>query len=191
MQLASHNSWSYLKPKKWWMKALAFTAKCQAVPIKEQYEQYGVRCFDLRVKFDGGVPVVVHNIIEYELSEHELADTLYWLDAKGDVYVRVLLDIRNEKGYTAEQRGMFVDFCYDIERAFKKIKFWCGRTLYDWSVLYEFKNNPSCEEKYSSVCPPKIIDDWWPYLFAKKNNKRILQEGTDKDFLMIDFVNIN
>ena len=47
MILGSHNSWTYLSPKKWWMKALAFTAKCQKYDIKtakkhlEKFEIYG------------------------------------------------------------------------------------------------------------------------------------------------------
>ena len=61
--------------------------------------------------------------------------------------------------------------------------------MYNWENDYEFPYKPSCEEKYSSVCPPKILDDWWPRWFAKFNNKRIIKEGTDKDILLIDFIN--
>ena len=52
MILGSHNSWSYLTPRKWWMKLFRFVAQCQDYDIKTQYEQFGVRCFDLRLKFD-------------------------------------------------------------------------------------------------------------------------------------------
>jgi len=48
MILGSHNSWSYLPPKKWYMKPFRFTAQCQDWDIKTQYE-HGVRCFDLRL----------------------------------------------------------------------------------------------------------------------------------------------
>ena len=51
MILGSHNSWSYLPPKHWWMWPIHFMAKCQRVDIREQYEKYGVRCFDLRVRW--------------------------------------------------------------------------------------------------------------------------------------------
>lgn len=84
----------------------------------------------------------------------------------------------------------FSNFCKEIEEKFPNIKFWCGRSLYGWIEEYVFQNNPSCEEKYSSVCKPNLIDDWWPWLFAKRNNKKILKQGTDKDILLIDFVNI-
>jgi hypothetical protein len=83
---------------------------------------------------------------------------------------------------------MFKEFCKYIEETYTEIKFWCGKNLVDWTTEYEFSNNPSCEEKYSSVCPPKIIDDWIPVVYAKLNNKKILEKGTDKDILLIDFV---
>ena len=43
MILGSHNSWSYLPPKHWWMWPFHFMAKCQRVDIREQYEKYGVK----------------------------------------------------------------------------------------------------------------------------------------------------
>ena len=49
MKLASHNSLSYIKPKKWWEKLINFTSKCQSYDIETQYE-YGVRLFDIRIR---------------------------------------------------------------------------------------------------------------------------------------------
>ena len=189
MKLASHNSWSYHTPKTWWMKLIGFTAKCQDVDIITQYRLFGVRCFDLRVKFENGIPVVVHNIVEYDISEKQLSEDLVWLNSKGDVSVRILLDIRNSKEFTQDQINSFVDYCEKLEKIYKNIEFWCGRNLYNWNIEYPFKYNPSCEEKYASVCPPKLIDDWYPRWFAKENNKEILSQEHNVDFLMIDFVN--
>lgn len=171
------------------MRPLNFTSKCQDVDIREQYEKYKVRCFDLRVMFKDGCITVVHNLMEYKITEMKLLDDLQWLDDHRDAAVRVLLDVRFKKNYTSSQRGQFVDFCYDLERSYKHIKFWCGRSLYNWEVLYEFAYKPSCEEDYSSVSSPKLLDDWCPRLYAKLNNKKIKEKGTDKDYLMIDFVN--
>ena len=38
MILQAHNSWSYLKPKVWWLRPFAFMARCQSKDIFEQYE---------------------------------------------------------------------------------------------------------------------------------------------------------
>ena len=191
MVLGSHNSWTYLKPKKWWMKLLAFTARCQECSIKDQYEKYGTRCFDLRVKFNGdGNTIIAHGCIEYEITEEQLMNDLGWLNAKGDVYVRVLHEARTKEYYSELTREMFVWFCDHLEETFTNIKFWCGRNMYNWKVDYVFSYDPSCEEKYSSVCPPKWIDDWYPKLYASVMNKRNKEKGTDKDILLIDFVDI-
>lgn len=171
------------------MKLIRFTAKCQDADIKTQYEKYDVRCFDLRVKFKHGVPVIVHNFIVYDKSPEGLTRNLEWLNDKKDVAIRVILDIRSKIEYTSEQKGMFVDFCYDLERYFPHIKFWNGECIYSREVLYKFKYSPSCKEVYASVMKPKLWDDWYPRMFAKKNNKKMWEEGTNKQYLMLDFVN--
>ena len=101
MILGSHNSWSYLPLTKWWMKPFAFMAKCQDYNIKQQYELCGVRCFDLRIKFnkDGNL-VIAHGNAIYKYTRLDLEKDLYYLSNKGDCYVRVLHEIRNKKEHT-------------------------------------------------------------------------------------------
>ena len=189
MIIGSHNSWSYLTPKKWWMKLIAFTAKCQDLTIKEQY-YHGVRCFDLRIKFIDGNPVIAHGPIIYNYFREELFRDLEWLNMQHQpISIRILHEVRNKKEYTEESVENFVDFIITLQCRFTHLKFWCGKNLYNWKNDYEFPYKPSCEEMYASVCSPKLIDDWWPRWFAKFNNKRIIKEGTDKDILLIDFVN--
>ena len=191
MILGSHNSWSYLPLTKWWMKPFAFMAKCQDYNIRQQYELCGVRCFDLRIKFnkDGNL-VIAHGNATYKYTRLDLEKDLYYLSNKGDCYVRVLHEIRNKKEHTDAAIEDFGNYCKYLEDTYRHIKFWCGRNLADWSMDYIFWHNPTCEELYSSVCPPKLIDDWYPKLYAKLNNKKNLAKGTDKDIMLIDFVNI-
>ena len=191
MILGSHNSWSYNKPKKWWMKLIAFTARCQNIDIKTQYE-LGVRCFDLRIRFDKDCNTVfAHGIIEYNIDADKVYDDLKWLDNKGDCYVRVIHEARNRPQYSNESISNFQYTCKELQCSFTNIKFWCGKSIYNWEHNdYEFDYQPSCEEKYASVCAPKLIDDWYPRWFAKHHNKEIKEEGTEKDILLIDFVNI-
>lgn len=191
MVLGSHNSWSYLPVKQWHFKPFAFTARCQSKNIITQYEQYGVRCFDLRVRFTPTEGIVIaHNMIEYNYSWLNIIDDLTYLNSKGDCYLRILHEARNKKQYTAFSRNAFKEFCYYIETRFEHINMWCGRNLYDWNFDYIFSKEPTCEENYSSVKSPKLIDDWWPWLYAKTHNKKIVEKGTDKDILLIDFVNL-
>lgn len=187
MILGSHNSWSYLSPKKWWMKPFAFVAKCQDKSISEQFNS-GVRCFDLRVRFENKKLIVAHGAMQYKIDKNQLLKDLNFINNLGGCYVRILHEVRSTSQRTSESVAMFKEFCKYIEETYTEIKFWYGKNLVDGTTEYEFSNNPSCEEKYSSVCPPKIIDDWIPVVYAKLNNKKILEKGTDKDILLIDFV---
>lgn len=180
------------------MKPLAFMARCQRKTIREQYE-LGVRCFDLRLFFDKDhictcdgkqVMYVAHGFIRYRIAHEELEEQLEWLDGRGDCYVRILHEARTESQYTKTTSLAFRLMCSFYERKYDNIKFWCGRNLYNWNQDYDFGVYPSCEEKYASVCPPSIVDDWWPWLFAYRHNSNIRRKGTTKDILLIDYVDI-
>lgn len=193
MILGSHNSWSYLPPRKWWMKPIGFMAKCQRVDIRTQYEKYGVRCFDLRVRFNKyGLGIVAHGIVEYCFTASKIYEDLAWLDSKGDCMVRVIHEIRSFRQYKKRRLDLFRHFCERLEDEYKNIRFWCGRELFGWGYDYHFPgyDEPTCEERYASVCPPKLIDDWWPWLFARRKNRDIFAAGTKKDILLMDFVDI-
>jgi hypothetical protein len=71
---------------------------------------------------------------------------------------------------------------------YPNLKFHNGRRKYDWQFVYQFPNpEPSLDQKVSSMTW-KVLDDWCPYIYAKTMNKKNLEAGTDKDYLMIDFV---
>ena len=181
MILGSHNSWTYLTPKKWWMRLLAFTARCQSKTIGEQYFDYNVRCFDLRIRFDKyGNPVLAHGIIEYDINCLNL-DNLNKLD---NCIIRVIHEARNKEQY---KPNLFKKYCENLEVSYPRIKFFCGRNMYNWEVIYNFKNDYTVKEYYSSVCKPQLIDDWWPWLFARINNKNI-SKRIEEDILLVDYV---
>lgn len=191
MKIGSHNSWSYATPKQWWAKLIKFTAKCQRVDIKTQYYCYNARMFDFRIRFDNdGIIQIVHSNVIYNISPGTYYDVLLFLNKQKDVTIRVVLDIRHKKDYNNRQIDRFVYECNWLENTFKDIKFTCGECIFNKAVLYNFNNIESCEEKYASVCTPKLIDDWYPKWYAKRKNHINIQNGTDKEFLMIDFVDI-
>ena len=49
-KIASHDSMSYLKPAKWWMRPFRFVAQCQKVNLESQYYDYGIRMFAIQRK---------------------------------------------------------------------------------------------------------------------------------------------
>ena len=192
MVIGSHNSWSYLRPRKWWMRLIAFAARCQRVDIRTQYMKYGVRCFDLRIRFDeNGVPILAHGIVEYSKFDELTMEDLKWLDGKGDCYVRFIHEARTQKQHHGYNIRRFKDLSGVFIEWYPHIQFWCGRNLYDWQKDYDFGNDPTCEETYGSVVPgKKWLYGWWPWLYAVTHNKAIKAKGTDKDILLIDYVDL-
>ena len=190
MILGSHNSWSYLPPKKWWLRPFAFMAKCQKVSIRQQYENFGVRCFDLRIRYTKWKLQVVHGFMVYNINTLQLLDDLEYLNSKGDCFVRVVHEVKSKKQWEFS-KPFFKSFCYTKSVDFPNIKWWCGRNLYNWNVDYDFGNKPRCTEKYASVCAPRLIDDWCPWIYARINNANIRQKKYEKDeILLIDYVDI-
>ena len=119
----------------------------------------------------------------------QLDKQLYWLNCRGDCLVRVIHEVRNKRQYNNSSVDCFRRFCSYIEKKFNRIRFWCGRNLYDWNIDYDFGIYPTCEETYGSVSDCKWLYGWWPWLYAKTHNWKNLKEGSE-GILLIDFVNI-
>lgn len=195
MKLASHNSWSYLPVRKWWMRPLNFIAKCQNKNIPKQYDM-GVRMFDLRLRWDKDCEefVTAHGIVTYS--------SFYWVDLDGlnitaeiekqPIYVRVLLEDSGKEDVTID--GCFALLCRDLQREFKNLTFiggWPARKRWRQKLFDFGTEEPSIDEQHVSVS-----GKWWQFIperWAKKNNKRVIiikeeVETIKSDFLMLDFI---
>lgn len=195
MKLASHNSWSYLPVRKWWMRPLNFIARCQNKHIFLQYKS-GARMFDLRFRWDKKKEQfkVSHGIITYNSL---IFRDLEWLDItvreeKQSIYVRVLLEDSGRENVTID--GYFALLCRDLQKNFENLTFiggWPARKRWR-QKLFDFRTEePSIDEQHVSVS-----GKWWQFVpkrWAKKNNKRvrIIKEEVEtikSDFLMLDFI---
>lgn len=199
--IGSHNSWSYKKALKWYMRPFQFIARCQEIDVERQYIEYGVRVFDLRVSFDKkGNIVICHGLMKYDadvfeelnklnnLSAGNIAYEQYESKPEDKVWCRVLLETSHP---SKEEKEMFKQFCQLIEQMYPDILFFGGFLKKPWAnPVYNFGNKISLDDNYSSVKSPKFIDDWYPKWYAEHYNKYIYAAGTDKDCLFTDFVNI-
>lgn len=190
MIIGSHNSWTYSKPKKFWMRLFNWCTKCQDFDIRTQYDLFKVRCFDLRISFDkDDNPIITHNKTVY-FNLNEVLDELNWLNLKKDVLVRVINDVRTKKKHTAQNMYNFITVCKQLEKDYKDITFFGGTNLYDGTQDYIFSQCVSVGERCASVMPPKWWNGLYPRRYAKKHNTEIKDFGTSRDVLLIDFVNI-
>ena len=144
-KIASHNSMTYLTPRRWYLRPFAFTARCQSKTIQEQYEKYGVRMFDIRLKFtDDGEVYFAHGAIEYKCDMSKIYE---YLNSLPGVIVRVLLENKPDVFVYRQFRRE----CAFLEDCYPNVKWCSGRNKYNWEVIYEFKYpEPTYTDKYSS-----------------------------------------
>lgn len=184
MILGTHNSMTYLKPKKWYLYPFQFMARCQSKSIEEQYSKYGVRLFDIRVSYNKNKEIEFrHGLMAYKGCVHSV---FRWLNSqKEPVKVRFSLEVTKPD---PEQEKLFTQDCKAFKEFYPNIEFYGGGRKYDWKCLYDFNSSPCMiTEIYSSGQAP-LIDDLFPYLYAKRHNKGA--KKIDTEYLMLDFVHI-
>ena len=189
MKLGTHNSMSYAKPRKWLHRLFHFISKCQRVDIKDQYEKYGARLFDLRLKYNWKKRywTFAHGATEYESN---IEDILNYLNNKKDCYVRLMLEYNRPVKHIDQISDMFSLLATSFIKIYKNIKFFEFTRKYDKKVLLRSSHIPTYYQAVSSTTW-KIWDDWYPYLYAHRFNKENLEQGTNKEFLLLDFIDIN
>lgn len=211
MKLCTHNTMSYLTPKKWWMKLIAFTGKCQRVNYIGQY-MLGARGFDLRLFWDEkGELEFRHGILSYNADE--IYNVLDFAQDNG-VIVRILLELRDftkgDQKRNGELKNKFREYCTQLEKMYPNIRFYGGRSTGSWEIIYEFKGGADLENEismYSSTTSLfgdkdsiwfkklwlRMLDDWCPWLYARLRNKKNIAEYSDMDdntYLVVDFIDI-
>ena len=175
-KIMSHGSWTYLKPRTFLGRMFHFIGKCQSHDIKEQYEQFGVRGFDLSVKpLKGGGMIIGYGKFKY--TADGLEDDLKYLDEKGDAIVRVRWKVDMYRYETDEDREWFINYCKQLQETYKNIKFYGGCTTHHCYQYYNF-----------ITLPPTWIKNYtrlaWPWLFAKlRKNKFNETDDVSSDYV--------
>lgn len=190
MNIGTHNSMTYLPPKKWWMCPFKFIAKCQKLTVEEQYK-LGVRMFDIRVSYDKNNNVEFrHGLIAYK---GDVVSILKYLNSQkkynGQIYVRLILEVNNEKE-ASRQIPLFLNDCAKWEEKYKKLLFFCARSKYNWRQLYQFKvNDLDIDQKVGSMSGNKFYSIW-PWYYAYKNNCHNLKKINGDKWTLFDFIEI-
>lgn len=179
MEVGTHNSMTYLKPKKWYMYPFQFIARCQSKTIQEQFEDYNIRLFDIRISYDkDGNPEFRHGCISYK---GDVYGTLNWLNSRNvPVKIRLILEKTGSEGF-------FMRDCLRFPELYPNLTFYEGRRKSDWMQLADFPTLPVVQ-LIASMQGGKL-NDLWPWLYAKRHNKRNLKENQDVERILIDFIN--
>ncbi|WP_455669609.1 hypothetical protein [Phocaeicola sp.] len=156
-KLGTHNSMTYLSPNKEkpWMLLAWPLAKCQDLTYQQQYA-FGVRAFDLRVRFNEETHTLVfaHGIVDF--SGVYPKEVLDFLEEKADCVVNMVLENTSSIGRTQDEQ--FIAFCKQCEETYKHIQFKGGWAKFPDNdphipgghpVIYSFKGTSlRIEEKY-------------------------------------------
>lgn len=192
--IGSHNSWSFNPIKQLWLKPFFWMARCQRVNILYQYFNYGVRVFDLRLRFDKstGKFEASHGLAIFKCDwKNDLKD-LNALATFDTIYCRVLLEDDKDQDDQEENDERFEAICQYLVGKYPKIKFFGGwPARHRWrQYIYHFDTKePTLHDKYSSSCYVNG-NKVWPWFYAANHNKENLEMGTDFDYLFIDYVDI-
>ena len=201
-KLASHNSFTYLRPWRWWMRPFAFMARCQRADWREQWIDYDVDLFDLRVRFDKrGDPIICHGLMEYKGNVYALlCDMEKHAEKAGtEIYIRIVSETKRPTEIDTE---LYINFCLKIEWRYPQLRFFGGNDRSDWDCrhpYYKFRTPAQdLDDKYSSTTTLfprgfkwlRFLDDLCPILYARLHNRRNIERGTSHEWLFIDFVDI-
>ena len=195
-KLGSHNSWSFGKTE-WYIPA--FTCRCQKLNIQEQYNR-GIRLFDLRIRFKDYKARVAHGLAIFDVN---IDEDLAWLNDKKDCYVRVLLEYNAKPKHFKLLCALFRNVCGYMKMSYQNITFFGGYAKWNHNIkIYNFNTEePKLIDRYSSTTSwfdiknkfLAILDDWWPWLYAKFHNKKNYAEFVENnqgEWLFIDFVDM-
>lgn len=207
MKLASHNSVSFVTPRRWWQRLIAFTAKCQSLDIQSQYE-YGVRLFDIRLRrgsfscYPGLYDAwCAHGIVTYKIEPFDIMEYLDTKSTDNDpVYVQ--LNLENLKSEEDRDVTWFRETFDKCVEKYPNIRFCGGYAKHPWRKVidcvdptieqrnWEFLNFTYMEDtKWNRIKQFfKNIFHFSPKYWANKDNQSYKERGTNKEFLMLDYV---
>lgn len=207
MILGTHNSLTGYKPKHWYGWLMKPFAKCQSKTIHDQYEE-GVRCFDIRVRFDkNGKWVFAHGIYEldinpytdifYELEEIARLEESLHPEKDNYIYCRVIME-SHRGGSSDKDKVRFAKFCELFKEFCPTVTFFGGNEKNgSWfPPVYDFGNDYPIIQAVGSMAnqePRAVGARWWelfmPKAYARRNNKANTYLLSDEDgIVLFDYV---
>lgn len=181
MEIGTHNSMTYLKPKKWYLYPFQFLAKCQNKTIEQQYSE-GIRLFDIRISYTKNKEIEFrHGLMAFKGNVYK---TLRYLNSKNTpTKIRILLETsKTDK----EKEAMFIFDVKSFQQLFPNLTFYEGRRKSNWEQLLSLPTLDICQ-LVSSMAGEGLFKIW-PWLYAKVFNKSNIKNYSEEKPLLIDFL---
>lgn len=202
INLGSHNTFTYLKPRKWYHYFCIPFARCQTKNIREQIKS-GIRSFDIRVRFDdNGDIYLCHGLFEVKFNTctniSKYPQFVDWLiceivtgllsdsnngeiDDNEKITFRLVLETSKVNDI---QEMWFKNFCKYFDEKLQEYKNFniasCTRK-FDWKELYSCKylikefQHISSYPKYKESIKVRWYEKICPWLYAKRTNVKFLE----------------
>lgn len=202
MILGTHNSLSYAKPTKWWMKLINFTSRCQNMTIEEQFK-YGVRYYDIRIRLEKDTSA--HGIIEYDVKVSRILSYLNEKVKGSNVTCYVAINLEENVDFKDEHKvNLFRKTIKNIQNKYPNLIICGGYCKGPWrKILPEIYNpatldyywefmNFKCKNKISIIQLITNILHFCPKYWAKRDNKGIKELAktytNPSEILVLDYV---
>lgn len=188
-KIISHNTFSCLPVRQWWLKPFAWMARCQDKRMGIQLFTYKVRGIDIRIRFDkDGKPHFAHGLAEYGYDA--MRSLNHALTTRRITMARVMLETTPfmTRYQRARQKELFWVFCDTLKDKYPDITFYGGWPRDEWrQKVYDFETKePSVTEMHGSVSGCKLnclrLKAW-----ARKHNSEII-ENAKTEYVMLDYV---
>ena len=164
-------------------------AKTQDRSYQEQYK-LNVRMFDIRLRYEKktGKWQFAHGAMLFKYDNIE--EVFEWFNNQSEkVYIRMILEYNRPVKDIDDICEKYIEYCKELKQKYSNLIFFEYRRKYDWKELFSYENMPY-PKIYQAVSSMtlSIYDDFCPYLYASTHNKDIIKQGTDSDWLMMDFI---
>lgn len=185
--IGTHDSMTYLKPNKWYVRLLHCFADCQDLPIEEQIKY--VDCVDLRIYYNNGIWNFAHGLAEYE--DKNIFEVLQTIKrVKPNCIIRLILEkVKNDK---EKECRLFKQLCEYLQENYNHFIFAGGVYKKGWERIYEFpiKDNQFIQFVSSMQQDAKWYERFIPKAYAKRMNK-INKNNIQKGINLFDFIEID
>ena len=197
IKFATHNSFSYLEPRTWWMKLGNFIAKCQDKTIEEQLKtvnyidiRIGIKCYD-----DESDIFLCHGLVKYKIPKPYLNCVDFLVDKLKDrkgLVCRLVWDDTYDKSEKA--LSLFRDVYNEIKQRLPDIIIPPVYRKSIWLIIPEFGGEDvKVIEKHSSVDRDVFFLPLFPRMYATCFNLENIEEFSESSvvndsYLMIDFI---
>lgn len=189
--LGTHNSLTFAKPSRWWMRPFNFLAKCQDKDIEAQLKA-GARYFDIRVDTHY---YTRHGLMKYD---YKIWQAFHLLELFAETHpsevvcYRIILEYPCKPRYASYLTRHFENVVKDLQATYTHLKFCGAIRKWDWLHVAEPAYKVSLVDEYSS-CKGWKGFPYIPSLYAKWRNRKSLKDNQsvlddNNKVLLMDFI---